>query len=170
MKTSLLSFEIKTPVDMLEKAKRELRRLRAAESSPDDNDLISDHGMNFAITVWHVADWVWKKFNPNNCGNLKDLGLHTFNDLHSLIRQESDALAICFEIATGSKHLTLDKDSSYQRRVQVTDISARAATAMALSRSVLKVELLSGDRKRADEVFTAAIAYWDTFFKKFNIS
>lgn len=155
---------------MLGKAKRELARLQDAYSSLDDNRFVSDYGLNFAITAWHIADWVWKTYNPHNKTNLQALGLVKFDDFHSLIRRESEALAICYEIATGSKHMTLDKDSNYQQRVGATDLSAGASAVISYPFKVLKVELPNGERKRADEVFANAVAYWEAFFGKYDIS
>ena len=41
--------------DMLRKLERELGRLNAATSRDDQ----SDHAANFALTAWHLADWVF---------------------------------------------------------------------------------------------------------------
>jgi hypothetical protein len=124
MKMPIHSFELITPSDLLAKAKRELERLKHAYSSFEENRFVSDHGLNFAITAWHIADWVWQAYNPHNKKNFQALGLEKFDDFHSLIRKQSEALAICYEIATGSKHMKLEKDSKYIPRVADTDISA----------------------------------------------
>jgi hypothetical protein len=56
------AFGLKTPVDFLEKARREVRRLKrgmaeASLASPVD---IQDVAINAALTLWHVADWIAK--------------------------------------------------------------------------------------------------------------
>lgn len=164
------SFEVESPSGLLEKAKRELERLKRAQYSLDEMGFVSDHGLNCAITVWHVADWVWKAYNPNNVKNLQCLGLTKFDDLHSLIRRESGALAICYEIATGSKHMKLEKGTGFKPQVVATEVSAGPATVTSGPFKVLKVELQNGQRKRAEEIFKEAIEYWEKFFANYKIS
>lgn len=170
MKMPVHSFELKSPSDILGKARRELGRLEHAYTTFEENQFVSDHGLNFAITAWHIADWVWKTYNPNNKRNLQALGLGKFDDFHNLIRKKSEALAICYEIATGSKHMKLEKDSKHIRRVEDTGVSAGASTIASNPFRVLKVELPSGERKRAEEIFREATNYWEEFFGKYNIS
>lgn len=164
------SFELESPSDLLRKAIRELGRLKCAQLSFEENDFVSDHGLNFSITVWHIADWVWKIYNPNNKKNLQTLGLKKFEDLHSLIRRESEALAICYEIATGSKHMKLEKDSQYIARVEATEVSAGPATGTLTPFKVLKIEMQGGERKRAEAIFKEAVEYWESFFAKYKIA
>ena len=46
------SFALRSPADLLEKLKRELERLQ------QDETYQSDHAFNFAVTAWHMTDWV----------------------------------------------------------------------------------------------------------------
>lgn len=165
------SFELESPADLLAKARRELTQLTRAQHSLSEMDSVSDHAFNCAITIWHIADWIWKLYNPNNTKNLQCLGLKDFNDLHSLIRRESEAMAICYEIATGSKHMKLDKKPDYKPQVAATEVSDGPSTILATGIfKVLKVDLRNGKRKRAEDIFKEAIEYWEKFFATYKIS
>lgn len=155
---------------MLAKAKRELDRLIHAYSSIEENRFVSDHGLNFAITAWHIADWVWKVYSPHNNKNLQALDLKKLYDLQKMIRSNSEALAICYEIANGSKHMKLDKDSGYTPSVADTNASISSSMSTSDIFYVLKVELPNGERKRAEEIFKDAVAYWEEFFAKYDIA
>lgn len=66
--------------------------------------------------------------------------------------------------------MKLEKDSKYIRHVEDTGVSAGASTIASNPCRVLKVELPSGERKRAEEIFHEATNYWEEFFGKYNIS
>ena len=48
------AFALGTPADLLEKLSREIERFRQDEQNQ------SDHAFNFAVTAWHITDWVYK--------------------------------------------------------------------------------------------------------------
>jgi hypothetical protein len=48
-------FQLNTPKDMLEKAKRELTRLETADSMAEDS---IDHVYNFFVTAYHIVDYL----------------------------------------------------------------------------------------------------------------
>lgn len=93
-----------------------------------------------------------------------------FDDLHSLIRRESGALTISYEIATGSKHMKLEKGTGFKPQVVATEVSAGPVTVTSGPFRILKVELQNGQRKRAEEIFKEAIEYWEKFFANYKIS
>ncbi|UGY03889.1 hypothetical protein [Bradyrhizobium quebecense] len=77
------------------------------------------HAFNTAITVWHVTDWLWHYspelriklatkfqfvFEESPTGIKR--GLEKFQDA---IVPHCDALGVCREIATGSKHMWKNK-------------------------------------------------------------
>jgi len=59
------AFGLKTASDWLGKARREVKRLEHAEMSlsSDEND-VRDAGINAAITLWHLTDWLAKSNEP----------------------------------------------------------------------------------------------------------
>jgi hypothetical protein len=48
------TFDIESSRDMRNKLEREFERIQAAGSREN----LSDHGVNFAVTAWHVTDWL----------------------------------------------------------------------------------------------------------------
>lgn len=50
------AWPFSTVDEMLQKAERELARLRDAEAAADRTSAI-DHAINACVAVWHVADW-----------------------------------------------------------------------------------------------------------------
>lgn len=68
---------------------------------------------NCAVTVWHLADWVWTA-SPERHGDILALlnvrctggDRKDFVAFQSAIRSRSRAIHICRQLATGSKHMT----------------------------------------------------------------
>lgn len=56
MSTRNQFFELKSPRDMLEKARREFSRLRS--------DLNTDNVFNFFVTIHHIKDYVSARITP----------------------------------------------------------------------------------------------------------
>src|SRR5215469_4309637 len=50
------TFELRSCRDMIAKMERELERVKC---SGTDRGVLTDHGINFAWTAWHMAEWVW---------------------------------------------------------------------------------------------------------------
>lgn len=118
---SVHAFGIRSSVDLLAKAERELDRYRLAVSSnPKDFRSHSDHAFNFVITAWHVADWVWKETKGSA---EKWHECDSFKSLVSKVRSECEALKICHELATGSKHFEIRK--SQAQTVKSTDTKSK---------------------------------------------
>jgi hypothetical protein len=60
-----LTFGLKTPHDLLEKARRELVALEGAAMTQDETE-ITDALYNFAVTTYHVKDWL-KRYHSGSC-------------------------------------------------------------------------------------------------------
>lgn len=98
---SKYSFAFETPEHLLDKLQRELARLEAAVKQKD-RWKASDHAFNFVVTAWSLCDWIHalgrtpKKFN--NVGSFQNW-----------IKEQSEDMLICSELANGSKHFRLGK-------------------------------------------------------------
>ena len=55
------TFAIDSSRDMLEKLKREIERL----SSSMIRQEVVDHGLNAAMTAWHLTDWTWREIQDS---------------------------------------------------------------------------------------------------------
>ena len=51
------TFALDSSRDMLEKLKREIERLAGSIIRQE----VVDHGLNAAITAWHLTDWTWRE-------------------------------------------------------------------------------------------------------------
>ena len=168
------SFGIRTASDLLDKAERELHRYRKAVSdTPQDLQKQSDHAFNFVITAWHVTDWVWRE-TENGKGSWH--GCKSFKEFVSKVRSECQALKICHELATGSKHFHIREKQA--QTVAKTDTKTtigggvlrpalRPVLRPALSSAFggytvpgLVIKLKSNATRKPTDVFEQALDYW----------
>src|SRR5713101_4773830 len=96
------AFGLQSSRDMLMKLQRDFDRL-ARSSEPWDH---IDHGLNVAMTAWHLVDWVWAeiKRSPDRLGELgiQGKGKDGFKDY---VLNACPELRYCQIIATSAKHL-----------------------------------------------------------------
>src|SRR5262249_56186091 len=55
--TTPKTFAINSSRDMLEKLKREIEQLAGSIIRQE----VMDHGLNAAMTAWHLTDWTWRE-------------------------------------------------------------------------------------------------------------
>lgn len=150
-----LTAGLKTPRDMLAKLHDEHARLKAGVTSGDL--------MNFAVTGYHLIEWVRK--HSTSGAVQADLGK---------IYKNSD-IGVCRDIANESKHFSLKED--YQGRV--TDKTS-AVTGYGVGRygagpygageEEIVVVLLDGTRFDALVWADRVVKAWDAFFSKHRLS
>jgi hypothetical protein len=99
--TGNLRFGNVSPKDMIEKAKRELERLKAADTTDR-----SDHAMNAALTIAHLADWVF------HAARSAGVEVGNFSQFADTARKASRAVAVITDIANASKHFEIDRPRS----------------------------------------------------------
>ena len=164
------SFALRSPADLLEKLKREFKRLQ------EDETYQSDHAFNFAVTAWHMTDWVYKDARQRDPANPKPFGYKGKGNFQRTVRDNCTALDICYDLAQGSKHFELLPGQ--RKRVRKTDISAATTSPLLggfkldhdlLASTVLKIRLTSEESVRAEDVFAEAITYWREFFEKHGL-
>lgn len=81
------------PEYYLAKFRREIDRLKEAENS-DNAENAKDHGINAAVTAWHLPEWIVRNQRPND-----DVNQYR----NTLISAKSD-YALMHDIATQVKH------------------------------------------------------------------
>jgi len=98
--------------DLCEKLNRELGRLNDARNRED----IADHAINFAVTAWHLIDWVWATHERNDeyfafKGEAKRAsgGWKCLADFRDYIVGREPRLENCGLFANSAKHLVLDE-------------------------------------------------------------
>ena len=160
------TFEIRSCRDTMLKMARELDRVK---NSGSDRGALTDHGINFAWTAWHMADWVWADMKDAQhrqvaleagC-NPDRFGLADFQPY--LCRKIPD-LAYCRIIATAAKHseckfgadVDFGPDISWGATFNIAGVPAPQR------RWVLKMDV-GKDRIPASDVFDSVLAFWTNF-------
>lgn len=113
-------FAIATPAHMLAKLHWEIKQLKISletEQKPAFAHAPAYHAYNCAITSWHLTDWVWESADAEArtriCARLNA----TFNlaakdaleKFQIAVRAKHRSIYICWQIATGSKHVNIRK-------------------------------------------------------------
>lgn len=120
---------------------------------------------DFSVTAYHIVDWV-KSFRP-------DLASAAYAVLDS-----TPALLVCRDLANANKHFRLDlKHKAYRDHPPtvsdveysaVPQVSARLASEGPQRR--MKVQYMSGDRLRVEDVADEALRAWETFFGEHGLA
>lgn len=105
------TFAIHTAGHMLGKLAWEIANLERASQGDDPFD-VRYMAFNCAITAWHISDWAWEEIDAavkrdlsaRAGGRIADVG--TFQ---SFLRRQCQALHLCRQIATGSKHKVVQR-------------------------------------------------------------
>lgn len=134
-------FGISTPRELLSKLLWEI------ESLADPTTGITVQGyncFNAAVTAWHLTDWVWQTYHRDE---------FSVQEFQRQIRKMSLELAVCDQLANGSKHFEKDK---YNRE----DVYS------AIEESVVIYRSATGEHKFVQEpsIFVYADGYaWGPF-------
>lgn len=85
---------------MLAKARREFDRLLAAQGRRNEQ---SDHAINAAVTLWHLAEWIWH-YAYADLGSLQGELVDSLSSFQRVAKQICPALAACEVVAVAFKH------------------------------------------------------------------
>ena len=161
------AYDLQTPLDLLGKLGRELRAFQ------QDAERQSDHAYNFAITAWHLTDWLWQYDKAQNPGAEKWFGCASRRSFQAKICKQSPDIKICNELAIGSKHFHVEKR---KKVVESAEISAGPSFILNVSLldvdrlgpgpvPVLKVRMVDGTSVKSAKVFNGAMKFWFGFFQ-----
>ena len=176
-------FMLATPDHMLTKLHWELYTLRKALSEKPEH-LGHTHApsycaFNCAVTVWHLADWTWKASSPEQRSHiLACLGVEgggSFGKFQTALRGRCRELHICRQIATGSKHVTVEQhpDPNIKAEMRWESESARAGKMRAGDPfAVHRYRLVVSDHgveRAALDVFEEAFKSWQRFLGQWGL-
>ncbi len=111
------TFAINSSRDMLEKLKREIERLAGSIIRQE----VVDHGLNAAMTAWHLTDWTWKEIK--NSPRLRSLTTRAGTPIRELrhfqefVKRDCPELAYCEGIAVSTKHFGFSKLPVFSSKV-----------------------------------------------------
>ena len=103
--------------DMLEKLRREIDRLAGSIVRQE----IVDHGLNAAMTAWHLTDWAWREIQGST--RLPTLTaragtpIRELKQFQELVKRNCAELAYCEGIAISTKHFVFSKLPVFSTKV-----------------------------------------------------
>src|SRR5215471_19826303 len=103
--------------DMLEKLRREIDRLAGSIIRQE----IVDHGLNAAMTAWHLTDWAWREIQgatrrPTLAARA-GAPIRELKQFQELVKRNCAELAYCEDIAISTKHFTFSKLPVFSTKV-----------------------------------------------------
>ncbi len=170
-------FALTSPAHLLRKLWWEVREFEVAEE--DDSELgahliVAYHAMNCAITAWHMADWVWLYGGEDQRHHLATalkLDKEDFATFVTFLRSRSRALNCCRDIATGAKHMRLERrgsDPSVETEVvwEIEPMTVDSSVDAPLNRYTARLVVHDEQGERsARDVFREAFQYWEGFLE-----
>jgi hypothetical protein len=164
-----------SPPDLLAKLRWEIVQL----GIPVEQEAVASYrAFNCAVTAWSIKDWVWKAISPDLRERLRvESPKPKAKDgecFASLLRERSRELAICQQLANGSKHFILDdkysdKAISSYRAASVSFYISDNGEGHAEPTHGVFIE--DGVRTYSDlGLFTRAHDYWREFFEHYGVS
>ena len=111
------TFAINSSRDMLEKLKREIERLAGSIIRQE----VVDHGLNAAMTAWHLTDWTWKEIKDSP--RLRSLtaragtSIRELKQFQEFVKRDCAELAYCEGIAVSTKHFGFSKLPVFSTKV-----------------------------------------------------
>src|ERR1700757_4178260 len=112
------TLAINSSRDMLEKLKREIDRLAGSIIRQE----IVDHGLNAAMTAWHLTEWTGREIKvsfPRNRSLTKKAGtsIKKLKQFQQFVKRDCAELAYCEGIAISTKHFTFSKLPVFSTKV-----------------------------------------------------
>jgi hypothetical protein len=168
------TFDLSNCRDMLGKLERELDRFKQATLRQDQ----SDHAANFALTAWHLAEWVWLSPLPPalkasiaaECGlSEKQLDIGAF---YRWLGSKCRALEYCYIVCTASKHTRVDRrdDPRVATLISLSDVVCITPPRLPDEVTVEWVDVdwthkvVDGDKRiPVAEAFEQVLRYWTKF-------
>jgi hypothetical protein len=111
------TFAINSSRDMLEKLKREIERLAGSIIRQE----VVDHGLNAAMTAWHLTDWTWNEIKESP--RLRGLAararmpIRELKQYQEFVKRDCTELAYCEGIAVSTKHFGFSKLPVFSTKV-----------------------------------------------------
>jgi hypothetical protein len=172
------AFGITRSRHMLDKLRWEIDELKKCSTAIGSPAIF--HAWNCAVTAWHMTDWVWHALTPDQKAGLHsmapDLKFEKVSDLQWFVRRRSQEVALCYQIAEGSKHCEMTNPSA---RVDVSaEISLTATTYTSIPGAdgtqqfqlQERLKIVDGNsRLSALSIFEDAYLFWWRFHNEWKV-
>ncbi len=176
-------FGMDHPQHMFTKLAWELNALMNSMSVWKDNEAAPEplfHAFNTAITAWHVTDWLWQ-YSPELRAKLATKFQFVFEETPTGIKRglekfqdavipHCDALGVCREIATGSKHMRKNK---VDPNIKAQAVWAKAIDGAGFAKPgdlVMSLRVTHKDKETdAELAFIEAAGFWEKLMTELNV-
>ena len=176
-------FGMDHPQHMWTKLAWELNALMNSMSVWKDNEAAPEplfHAFNTAITAWHISDWLWQH-RPETRSKLATKFQFVFEETPTGVRrglekfQEAvvlhcDELAVCREIATGSKHMRKNK---VDPNIKAQAVWAKAIDGAGFAKPgdlVMSLRVAHKEKEVDAELsFIEAAGYWEKLMTELSV-
>ena len=162
-----LVFGIESCQDLWDKLEREFERLKKTDARFE----AIDHALNFAVTAWHLREWVWadmKGMHDLKARLAKEIECQPadfkYLKFEEYVLQECPDLRHCRKIALAVKHVRVEYergDTDVSTLVSTTpDAPLFESTGRIMLRSVAKI-VVDDERFPVVEVFDRVVDFWE---------
>ena len=168
-------FRMRSVHDIFRKLGREKRRFEKAGSDNEGRKDQVDAAINFAITAWHMTDWVWQRQERELC---ERFGVRCKREFQEEMRRQCPDLAVCDVIANAAKHggtAHKREDRPEIETVLIADPVAEGAAGVELYAVVadpewsLKIRV-NGKPEDPHAVFYRVFGFWHEFIQQYCIA
>ena len=142
-------FSLTTPDHLLLKIHWEIRQLKTRND--DIFPTLAYHAFNCAVTIWHMADWVWEAAPEAERHHLAK----TKGALKNSAKQQCRDVEICGAIANASKHRGAKDGAGIEVSIEVDWDASRVGELVTYATIMDR-----GVKREASEVFLGAADYW----------
>lgn len=156
------TFDLRSCRDVCEKLQRELQDLQ----NETDRERRTDHALNFAVTAWHLIDWIWEARERGILEFRRELataaqqwpsGPEGFSEFRKYICAKCPQLRYCDVIATSAKHLAVEP------RKKRPEIETTASASLTIS-GIPILKIVDGqDRLETGQIFAGILDFWSEF-------
>ena len=157
-----IKFGFREPRSLLNKIVRERNRLSKAIQAQCDEDIV-DAFFNFAVTAYHVKDWLIR--HPNS--NIAKGAVEAFISV-------TPQLETCRDICNHAKHFKFDYTPKTIGIVStITSLGEpvkRGEYFDIYGTTDVAIVLEDGQRFLSEKFADSVISAWESFFKKWNIN
>ncbi len=163
------TFSVRSASDLLGKLHHEANYVWGG-GVPADVRLRTYAILNCALTAWQIKDWVFAELRETNqlsaLERLAGRSIVTAAEFGTWLCEQNRYLAMCYQIATATKHVTVSRKA----RPQVRTFSATRSSEVQPSGSWTELVVQAGDEQIvAEDLMVYLYATWITIFRDLDL-
>ena len=167
-------FRMRSVHEIFAKLHREKRRFEKAGSNNEGRKDQVDAAVNFAITAWHMIDWVWHRREHE----LREyFGVSSLREFQDEMRRQCPDLAVCDVIANALKHggtAHTREDRPEIETVLIAEPVAEGAAGVELDAEVADPKWslnirVNGRTEDPHAVFYRVFGFWHKFIQRYCV-